>query len=370
MVEDPIAITAPRFGEVEERAVVDVLRSGHLAQGPVVERLEESFADLTGVTHAIAVSSGTAALVAVLEALGLGPGDEVITSPFTFVATLNAILESGATARFADIDPSDFTLDPEHVEARLTDRTRAILPVHLYGQPAAMDRIGAIARHHGVAIVEDGAQAPGATVAGRPVGSFGVGCFSLYATKNVAAGEGGIVTTDDAAVADRLRLLRNQGMRSQYAYEIAGHNYRLTDLQAAVALPQLARLEERTARRNHNARRLSRGLSGIPGLTTPEVVAGRSHVFHQYTVRITRDAPLTRDVLADRLGALGIGTAVYYPAVVFDAPCHREHPAVVLDAVPEADAAAREVLSLPVHPWLSAGELDRIIDAVRTCFGI
>jgi perosamine synthetase len=368
MSEEPIAITRVRLGIEEERAVIEVLRSGHLAQGPIVERLEAAFAHLCSVDHAIAVSSGTTALVAALQALGVGPGDEVVTSPLTFVATLNAILECGATARFVDIEPRDFTLDPERIEACLSARTRVIMPVHLYGQPAAMDEIADLAARHGIALVEDSAQAHGAMVAGRPAGSFGVGCFSLYATKNVTAGEGGVITTNDGQLAKGIRLLRNQGMRARYAYEIAGHNYRLTDLQAAVALPQMSRLEELTARRNSNARRLSDGLAGIGGLMTPKVMSGRTHAFHQYTVRVTDEAPITRDLLAARLARRGIGTGIYYPAVVFDSPCYRTHPGVITEPVPNAEAATREVLSLPVHPSLSDDDVDRIIAAVHSGF--
>ncbi|MGH9012882.1 MAG: DegT/DnrJ/EryC1/StrS family aminotransferase [Acidimicrobiia bacterium] len=363
---EPIAISVVRLGEEEERNVLGTLRSGQLAQGPMVERLEAAFAELCGVEHAVAVSSGTTALVAALQALQVGPGDEVVTSPLTFVATLNAILECGATARFVDIDQHDFTMDAGQLEANLSDRTRVVMPVHLYGQPAAMDRIAPMAAAHGAVVVEDAAQAHGATIDGRAVGSFGVGCFSLYATKNVATGEGGVVTTDDGEVADRVRLLRNQGMRDRYAYQIPGHNYRLTDLQAAVGVPQLARLSELTARRRRNAERLSERLGGITGLVTPVTAPGRTHVFHQYTVRVTGEAPLTRDDLVEGLVARGIGTGVYYPAVVFDADCYRRDPRVVVEAAPEAEAAAGEVLSLPVHPWLSDDDLDRIVDGVRT----
>jgi perosamine synthetase len=368
--EPPISISAVHLGEEEERVVLEVLRSGHLAQGPMVQQLEAAFAQLCGVRHAVAVSSGTTALVAALQALELRPGDEVVTSPFTFVATLNAILECGATARFADIDAADFTVDPAAVEAVLSDRTRVVMPVHLYGHPAALGAIVPLADRHGAAVVEDAAQAHGATVAGRPVGSFGMGCFSLYATKNVTTGEGGVVTTDDQALADRLRLLRNQGMRAPYRYEVAGHNYRLTDLQAAVGVPQLGRLDDLTACRRANAARLSEGLAGLPGLRLPAVAPGRTHVFHQYTVRVGADAPIGRDALVRALADRGIATGVYYPTVVFDADCYRRHPRVVSESVPQAEAAAREVVSLPVHPSLSAGDLERIVAAVRSCFGI
>ncbi len=249
-----IPISTVRLGADEERLVLEVLRSGHLAQGPMVARLEAGFADVARVRHVVAVSSGTTALVAALQALEVGPGQEVVTSPFTFVATLNAILEVGAAPRFADISLRDFCMDPERVADACTSRTRVLMPVHLYGQPADMGRLVPIAQERSIAVVEDAAQAHGAELDGRAVGSFGLGCFSLYATKNVTTGEGGLVTTDDEALADRLRLLRNQGMRNRYEYEVPGHNYRLTDLQAAVGIPQLERLATTTSARVNRTR--------------------------------------------------------------------------------------------------------------------
>jgi perosamine synthetase len=315
------------------------------------------------------VNSGTSALVAALEVVGLRPGDEVVTTPFTFAATLNAILEAGASARFADIDPETFTVDPSGLEAAVTDRTRVAMPVHLYGQPAAMDAISKWAAARDLLIVEDAAQAHGAAVGSRSVGSYGIGCFSLYATKNIATGEGGIITTDDDGVADRLRLLRNQGMRKRHQYEIAGHNYRLTDLKAAVAIPQLERLEASNARRRAHAARLSAALEDVAGIVVPAVAAGRTHVFHQYTIRVTAAARLDRDALAAQLRARGIGTGIYYPRVVFDHDCYRDHPGVVASEVPEAFRAAREVLSLPVHPHLSVSDVDRVADQLREALG-
>ncbi len=364
-MNEKIPISTVELGAEEERLVLEVLRSGQLAQGPMVERLEAAFAQLCSVRHAIAVSSGTTALVATMQALGIGPGDEVVTSPFTFVATLNAILEAGATARFADIEPSTFTIDPAALEAEVGERTRVVMPVHLYGQPATMTPIVALARERRLTIVEDAAQAHGAVYAGQPVGSFGTGCFSLYATKNVAAGEGGIVTTDDDAIADRVRLLRNQGMRDRYRYEIPGHNYRLTDLQAAIVIPQMARLAQTTLARVQNAQGLTERLQNLDGIEVPAIAPGRTHVFHQYTIRVTAAAPITRDVLAERLAAEGVTTGVYYPRVVFDYECYHHLPGVVAATVPEAHRAAREVLSLPVHPRLTERDLDRIGEAVR-----
>jgi perosamine synthetase len=360
-----IPISAVAIDEEAEQLVLEVLRSGRLAQGPMVERFEGAFAAICGVGHAVAVANGTVSLVASLQALEIGPGDEVVTSPFTFVATLNAILEAGATVRFADIDPSTFTVHPDPVRGALTPATRAIMPVHLYGQPADMVAMAALADEHGLAIVEDAAQAHGAAVGGRPVGSYGLGSFSFYATKNITTGEGGIVTTDDDGLADRLRLLRNQGMRARYQYELAGHNYRMTELQAAIGIPQLGRIDALVAQRQHNARTLTEGLAEIDGLVVPRVAAGRTHVWHQYTVRITDGARLTRDAFVAGLTERGVGCGVYYPRLVFDYDCYRAQLGDDLPPFPHAEQAAREVVSLPVHPLLDDAQLAEVIGHVR-----
>lgn len=359
-----ISISVMDLRADETELVLEVLRSGRLAQGPKVEELEAAFASVHAVEHAIAVNNGTTALVAALQALKLGPGNEVITSPFSFVATLNAILEAGATARFADVG-TDFCVDPTAVENLVGPNTRAVMPVHLYGLPCDMDRLAPIADRYGLSIIEDAAQAHGARVGGRPVGSFGLGCFSLYATKNITSGEGGLVTTNDAALADRLRLLRNQGMRARYQYEIVGHNYRMTELQAAIAIPQVARLKEINAVRTRNAARLTEGLKDVPGLIVPVVPDGREHVFHQYTVRVTNSARASRDELAGALASSEITTGVYYPRLMHDYPCYANDPRVIKDATPFAAGLASEVLSLPVHQLLTDQDLDRIIDGVR-----
>jgi dTDP-4-amino-4,6-dideoxygalactose transaminase len=362
-----IPISTVALGRDVEALVLEVIRSGHLAQGPKVAALEAAFAAAHQVRHAVAVNNGTTALVASLQALELEPGDEVITSPFTFAATVNAIIEAGATVRFADIG-DDFCLDPQSVAAVIGARTKVLMPVHLYGQPAAMAPIADLAVTHDLAIVEDAAQAHGAAVAGRPVGGWGLGCFSFYATKNITTGEGGMITTDDDALADRLRLLRNQGMRARYVYEIPGHNYRMTDLQAAIAIPQIAALAATTARRAANATVLSEGLAGLDGLVTPSVVQGRQHAWHQYTIRVGPGAPLTRDALVSRLGEHGVGTGVYYPRPVWDHDCYRTHRLVSLDPTPHCERIASEVLSLPVHPALVDADLVRIISVVRSAW--
>jgi len=297
----------------------------------------------------------------------LEPGDEVVTSPFTFVATVNAALAAGATVRFADIDPSTFNMDPDAAAAALTERTRALVPVHLYGRPAPMDELSTLALRHDLVLVEDSAQAHGAAIGDRRTGSWGLGCFSFYATKNMTTGEGGMVTTSDARRADRMRVLRNQGMRARYQYEVVGHNWRMTDVAASIGLAELHVLDERTEARRRNAAALSERLAGIEGLVVPD--AGGPdvrHVFHQYTVRVTDDARLGRDELSDALGEQGIGSGIYYPRAAYDYDCYRTHPGVVIEPMPRAERAAAEVLSLPVHPFLSDGDLDRIGDAVRS----
>jgi perosamine synthetase len=359
-----IPITRPLIGELEEKLVLEVLRSGRLTQGPMVERFEEDVRLLVGTRHAVAVANGTDALIASLLSHGLGPGDEVITSPFTFVATLNAILHVGATPRFVDIG-DDFNLDPDLLADAIGPATRAILPIHLFGLPADMTRITSAIGDRDLLVVEDAAQSLGATEGRRPVGSFGTGCFSFYATKNVTTGEGGMVTTDDDAVASALRILRHQGQRGRYDYARPGFNLRMTEMQAAIGVAQMSRLPDIIALRRLHARTLTEGLAGIPGLVLPSEPAGRTHVYHQFTVRVTSEARTTRDRLAQRLRRAGIESGVYYPRPVFDYPCFRLDPRIGSPATPRATAVGREVLSLPVHPGLTEHDLSRIVDSVR-----
>ena len=258
-----------------------------LAGGRRVAELEERFAAFIGVKHAIAVSNGTVALMCIFEGLGLGPGDEVITVGHTFNATVSSILSTGATPVFVDIEPDTYLIDAGRIEAAITPRTRAICPVHLFGLPADMDAITAIADRHGLAVVEDACQAHGAEFGGRRVGSFGHGAFSLYGTKNMTTGEGGLITTDDDRLADWIRLYRNQGMRERYHHEILGYNFRLTDIAAAIGLCQLDKLERNTARRQAIAARYDAAFADLP-IRTPVIPAGRTHVFHQYTIDVER----------------------------------------------------------------------------------
>lgn len=364
-----IPITTVHFEKADEDLVLEVLRSGAIAQGPKVAQFENRFAELFGVAHAVAVNNGTTALVAALEVLDLQPGDEVITSPFTFVATLNAILRTGATATFADIRADDFNVDPDSVAARVTDRTKVLLPVHLYGQMADMDPLETLAKARNLRIVEDAAQSHGATYRGRFAGSYGLGTFSFYATKNITTGEGGMIATDDAVLADRLRVLRNQGMRARYAYEMAGSNYRLTDLQAALGIPQLERYAATVEARQRNAERLIEGLSDVPGIVVPRQLDQRNHVWHQFTIRVTEDARVGRDEFVQHLNERGVGSGVYYPKLVFDYDAFRTHPQVKQSDLPMASRIVQEVVSLPVHTALTDSDLAEVISAVRDVAG-
>ena len=354
-----IPISRPDIGPAEEAAVLDVLRSGMVAMGRRTAEFESAWAAYCGVRHGVMMSNGTVTTEAILRALGIGHGDEVITVSFSFNATVSTILQAGATPVFVDIRESDFTMDPDLVEAAVTPRTKAIMPVHLYGLMADMDPLADIARRHGLHLIEDAAQAHGATYHGRRAGSFGPAMFSLYATKNLMTGEGGIATTDDDELADRLRLYRNHGMRRRYYHEELGTNFKPTDLAAALGLAQLPRLDERTAQRRRNAARLTEGLAGY---LTPAVPEGREHVWHQYTMRF----PGERERVVAGLTERGIGSLIYYPV-----PIHRQSylqayvPGAADLDLPVTDRLSDEVLSIPVHPKLTDDELDAIVAAVR-----
>ena len=353
-----IPISRPYIGEEEKAAVMAVLESGMLAQGPQVGALEEAWAKLCGTRHAIAVANGTAALHVALLANGVGAGDEVITTSFTFAASANSILFTGARPVFADIDARTYNIDPAAIEASITPRTKAVMPVHLYGQAAEMDRIVKIASRHGLAIIEDAAQAVGATIGERPVGGYGTACFSLYATKNVMSGEGGMITTDDDRVADQSRLLRHHGQRGRYQHEQLGYNFRLSDLHAAIGVVQLGRVEQFTRARRDNAGRLT---DGIESLETPHTLPGYGHVWHQYTVRVRPG--MDRDKAIAKLQSAGVGTGIYYPTPAHQMDYMRK--AAGEFSLPVTEQASREVFSLPVHPLLSNEDLEAIVTEVN-----
>lgn len=338
-----------------------VLESGQLAQGPVVEAFESEFAAWCGARHAVAVNSGTAALHLLLLAHGIKEGDEVITTPFTFVASANAALFVGARPVFVDIESDTYCLDPSRVEAAITPKTRAIVPVDLYGQAAQVPELRAIAERHGLVLIEDACQAHGAAIGARKAGALGVSAsFSFYPTKNMTTAEGGMVTTDDPDVAAKVGVLRQHGASHRYHHDVLGYNFRLTDIAAAIGRAQLAKLDRFNEIRRRNASVLDEGLAGIPGVVTPRERRGYRHVYHQYTVRIEHN----RDRFQERLLELGVGSAVHYAV-----PVHRQPLYVELGygdvSMPASEAAASQVLSLPVHPGVTESDLDRIIDSVR-----
>lgn len=346
----------PIIGDDERKAVEAVLASGQLAQGSEVASFEQEFSQvLLDGRAAVAVNSGTSGLHLGLLAAGIGPGDEVIVPSFTFAATANSVALTGATPVFADVDLEHYTLDPASVESKITDRTAAIMPVHLYGHPFDVDGIGAVASKHGVKVFEDAAQAHGAAVNGRKVGTFGdFAMFSLYPTKNMTSGEGGMVSTGLPDVERRLRLLRNQGMERQYENELVGFNARMTNIHAAIGRVQLTKINAWTKTRQENAAFFD---ANIEGVVTPKVVEGYEHVYHQYTIRIAED----RDGFAKALREeYNVGCGVYYPI-----PNHRLAPFQTSDDLPVTEEAAASVLSLPVHPSLSQDDLDRIVSAVN-----
>ncbi len=360
MTTTMIPAAKPLIGDEEREAVDRVLRSGMIAQGPEVGEFEREFSEqLVGGRTCVAVSSGTAGLHLGLLASGIGPGDEVIVPSFTFAATANSVALTGATPVFADIDPRTFCLDPASVRAAVTERTAGIMPVHLYGHPADMTALGAIAQEHGVRLFEDAAQAHGASWNGAPVGSFGsFGMFSLYPTKNMTSGEGGMVACATPEIVRAVQLLRNQGMEKRYENEVVGFNVRMTDVHAAIGRVQLGKLPAWTKQRQDNAAFLSANFRGV---TVPHVAEGATHVYHQYTIRVPQD----RDGFAAALASEhGVGSGVYYPI-----PNH-QLPSFGLDLeLPETSRACAEVLSLPVHPSLSQGDLERIVAAVDAVAG-
>ena len=348
-----IPIADPDIGPEEHRRVEAVLESGRLADGPTVREFESAFGGFCGVEHAVATSNGTTALETAIRALGLGEDDTVLTSPFSFIASANAIRLAGASVAFADIDPATYNLDPEAVEAVLAAHDiDAILAVHLYGLPAPMGRLRELADEYDCLLIEDAAQAHDAAIDGSKTGSLGdAACFSFYPTKNMTTGEGGMVLTDDQAVADRAARFVNHGRTDSYEHATVGHNFRLTSIGGAIGLAQLEKLSEYTAARRSTAHKLTEALEAVDSVTAPTEPDGFTHVYHQYTVRTEN-----RAALREYLAAANVDTAVYYPT-----PIHKQGPYEAMDVhAPEAERAANQVISLPVHPGLSTTDVDRL----------
>lgn len=356
-----IPIAKPIIEEDEIEEVVAVLKTGMIAQGPKVAEFEEKFADYIGVDYAVAVNSGTAALHVALLSAGIGPGDEVITTPFTFAATGNSVLYTGARPVFVDICPDTFNINPELIEEAISDKTKAILPVQLYGQSADMNSINKIAKAHDLIVIEDAAQAHGAELDGKRVGSLGdMGCFSFYPTKNMTTGEGGIITTNSDRLADSCRVYRAHGSHSKYSHTELGYNFRMTDIGAAIGVAQLRKIEDFNRRRNSNAEYLTEAIKDIGGIQAPFKADNARHVYHQYTIRVDGSS---RDDFVGFLNDNGIGTGVHYPIPLYNQDLYKK---LGYDMVcEEADKAAASVISLPVHPSLTDSDLDEIIKVLK-----
>jgi len=354
-----IKISEPILGEEEKKAVIDVLDSGQLSQGEKVRQFEELFAQYIGTKYAIALNSGTAALHLALIANGIGEGDEVITSPFSFVASASAILMSKAKPIFVDIEEDSFNINPYLIEKKISDKTKAVIPVHLFGYPSDMEKINEIAKKNNLIIIEDACQAHGAKIGNKNVGTFGIGCFSFYPTKNITTGEGGMITINDEKIDELIRKLRNHGSQIRYHHDILGYNYRMTELSAAIGIAQLKKLEFFNSRRIENALYLQKKLK-IPGIIIPKLKPGYRHVFHQFTIRVTKKYKMTREELIKKLKQSGIECGIYYPI-----PIHKQALFKKLgydEELPVCEKITKEVLSLPIHPSVSKKDLNKIID--------
>jgi dTDP-4-amino-4,6-dideoxygalactose transaminase len=352
---DMIPAAKPIIGDEEREAVDRVLRSGMIAGGPEVAAFESEFSALVDGRHSIALNSGTSALHMAFLAAGIKSGDEVLVPSFTFAATANSVVLAGGTPVFVDIEKDFFCMDPAAAEAAITPRTRGIMPVHLYGHPAAMDKYKDLANRHNLLLFEDAAQAHAASLHGVPVGAWGVaGSFSFYPTKNMTSGEGGMVTTPCDHVARKVKLYRNQGMEKRYENEVAGFNTRMTDIHAAIGRVQLKKLAGWTKQRQDNAKFLDDNLKGV---VVPPVAPGAVHVYHQYTIRVVDQ---DRDAFAEEIGKRGIGSGVYYPI-----PNHRLPSYGLTMDLPETELAAKQALSLPVHPSLSRADLEKVVEVIN-----
>jgi len=358
-----VPIAQPVTGEEECRAAERVIMSGMLAQGPVVTEFEKQFAGYCGTKHAIAVNNGTAALHAALHAAGIGPGDEVIVPSFSFIASATCVNMCGATPIFVDVNEKTFTISPEEIELAITRRTKAVIGVHLFGQPFDLSPVMRICKEEGIALIEDAAQAHGALYRGRRVGSFGsAGCFSFYPTMNMTTGEGGMVTTDDDELAARVRVFINHGQDRKYHHTSLGYDYRMTDVAAAIGLVQLGRLDGFNIMRNYNARFFDNHIRS-PGIETPFVQPDVYHVFHQYVVKVTGEFPLERSALMELLASKEIGSAIHYPT-----PIHRQplYESIYNEAIcPVSGRLAGQVLSLPVHPLVVDDQIEFICETIN-----
>jgi dTDP-4-amino-4,6-dideoxygalactose transaminase len=361
-----INLSKPIIGDKEITGVVNVLKSGMLAQGTITREFEEKFAGLCGVKFAVAVSNGTAAIHTALYALGIGEGDEVITTPFSFVATANPILMQKASVVFADISETDYCLNPKEVEKRITNNTKAIIPVDLYGQIYDTEGISGLAKKYSIKVLEDACQAVGASRNGVMAGNVAdISVFSLYATKNITTGEGGMITTNNEEYARKCKLFRHHGQDEALRYEYVdmGYNYRTTDICSAIGIAQLERLAEINSIRQSLSNIYVQKLSGVRGIVLPKISKGNSHVFHQFSIRLDEEFTGTRDSLIAFLENNGIKTGIYYPKPLHLFPQFRKFGYKEGD-FPVAEKISHQILSLPIHPSLSQTEISYISDKI------
>jgi perosamine synthetase len=358
-----IPINLPKIGEEEIEAVVKVMRNGPLTNalgaGPMVTQFEKNFAKFAGVKHAVAMNTGTAALHSAIVSAGVKQGDEVILPSFTFVATAEAVVMAGGKPVFTDIDPETYNISPDEIEESVTKKTKAIVPVDLYGLPVDIKPIRKIAAEHDLAIVEDAAQAHGATCAGKPAGVFAdAACWSFYASKNMTTGEGGVVTTDSDEMVETLRLIRTHGEKAKYASLMLGYNYRMSEIQAAIGVVQLEKLPAFVAKRRANAQRLTKILAETERLQLPKETGDQQHSWYLYTVRLKDGDEVERNKILEELGKKGIGAAAYYVHPVHTMPYYLE--SFGERKLPETEKAAKQVFSLPIHPCVTEAQIDYI----------
>lgn len=360
MADIKVPIAKPIIGEEEIKNVVEVLKSGMIAQGPKVAEFEKQFAEWVGAKYGIATNSGTSSLHVALLSCGIGKGDEVITTPFTFIATGNSIVYTGATPVFADIDLKTYNINPESIESLITEKTKAIMPVQLYGQSAEMDKIRKIAKDYDLLVIEDAAQAHGAKFHDEKVGSMGdMACFSFYPTKNMTTSEGGMITTDNEELAEKAKMFRAHGASVRYNHDEIGYNFRMTDISAAIGLAQLKTIDEFNKKRIENANYLNEGLKDVEGIITPYSPDYMKHVYHQYTIRVDKG---NRDDWVELISQNGVGTGIHYPIPLYNQPIYKSLG--FKGNCPNAELAADNVISLPVHPSLNEEDLDLVIEAV------
>lgn len=360
-----IKISEPIITQEEKDAVMEVLNSGQIVQGPKVALLERQFSNYCGVKYSVAVNNGTSALHTALYALGIRSGDEVITTPFSFVATANAILMAGAKPVFVDIDKNTLNIDPSLIEAAINKKTKAIIAVDLYGQPADYTGINKVAKKYGLYVVEDAAQSIGASFKKHKTGSLtDIACFSLYATKNIMSGEGGMITTKLKRLSERSKLFRHHGQNEKlrYSYSDLGYNYRMTDIQAAIALVQMKRIDQINKKRKQNATKYNNAFKNIKGLEIPFISKDNDPVYHQYTLKVNKHFKMTRDQLKSYLMDKGIQSNIYYPI-----PLHKiKHLQSKQLSLKNTQEVSKQVLSIPVHPQLSEEDTDYIIKTILT----